>query len=175
MRLYHFTSAQHLHGIFKHGLTVGDVVTDLESFEGKIGVWLTSSPTPEGHGLSGSSVDKTAFRLTVDVPDVVPLWKWTEWAAFNLSAETIELLNTPDAHKFDEYYVYFGWLRRETIVEVVSMRTGLPVQEWGRLLSEAESAPAVPFRKRYDWQRRTMRNVRAALALMSMLGSASTH
>lgn len=67
MKLYHYTSAARLRGIHEHGLTVGDVITNFERFEGKIAVWLTESTSPEGHGLSGSVVDKKEFRPTVEV------------------------------------------------------------------------------------------------------------
>lgn len=69
MLLYHFTSLYHLRGISQYGLTVGDVPTDIERFKGRIGIWLTSSPTPDGHGLEGSFTNKKQFRLLVDVPE----------------------------------------------------------------------------------------------------------
>jgi hypothetical protein len=33
-----------------------------------IGVWLTSSGLALGHGLDGSAVDKTRYRLRIEVP-----------------------------------------------------------------------------------------------------------
>lgn len=175
MHLYHFTSAAHLHAISQHGLTVGDVVTDLDSFKGKIGVWLTSSTTPEGHGLSGSTVDKTEFRLLVDVPENRMLWKWTDWAQENLSPEIRGLLDTPDAHRFEEFYVYFGWLPTERIIEVTSTITGELENDWGRHRPESDLALGVPFRKRYDWQKRTLRNVRNALTLITAERAGAMH
>jgi hypothetical protein len=65
MILYHFTSGYHLYGIGRHGLTVGDVPTDLRRNRGRIGIWFTSSPTATGHGLETSSVDKGRYRLEV--------------------------------------------------------------------------------------------------------------
>jgi hypothetical protein len=65
MRLYHFTSVRHLYGIALHGLTVGDVPTDIAKCKGTCGVWLTSDPSPGGNGLEGSAADKSRFRLTV--------------------------------------------------------------------------------------------------------------
>jgi hypothetical protein len=78
MKLYHFTSDRHLRGIALHGLTVGDVPTDLAAFKGRCGVWLTSDTTTRGHGLEGSAADKSRFRLTVEVPDNGLLVKWTD-------------------------------------------------------------------------------------------------
>ncbi len=100
MQLYHFTSIYHLRGIAKYGLTVGDVPTDMDAVKGIVGVWLTTSPTPEGHGLSGSKADKTRFRLTVDVPEDRLLHKWTAWARSNVPARTLQMLATPrDRHR----------------------------------------------------------------------------
>jgi hypothetical protein len=73
MILYHFTSARHLRPISRYGLTVGDVPTDLDRWRGRIGVWLTSSSVPYGHGLEGSTGEKGAYRLSVSVADDSPL------------------------------------------------------------------------------------------------------
>ncbi|TCU29020.1 hypothetical protein EV130_102200 [Rhizobium azibense] len=86
MQLYHFTSSAHLRGIHKYGLTVGDVVTDLHKPGGRIAVWLTSSPNAFGHGLSWSAIDKTEFRLTVNLSNDDRLEKWLDWALDNVSA-----------------------------------------------------------------------------------------
>ena len=53
MKLYHYTSAAHLRGIHEHGLTVGDVITNFERFEGKIAVWLTE---PVRRGTDSAAV-----------------------------------------------------------------------------------------------------------------------
>ena len=66
-KLYHFTSRDHLHGISRFGLTIGDVPTDIHRWEGRCGIWLTSDSSARGHGLEGSSVDKSRYRLTVNV------------------------------------------------------------------------------------------------------------
>jgi hypothetical protein len=77
MRLYHFTSEHHLHGIARFGLTVGDVPTDIHQWKGRCGVWLTSNDAARGHGLEGSSTDKSRYRLMVEVDGDDPaLVKW---------------------------------------------------------------------------------------------------
>lgn len=167
MQLFHFTSAAHLHGIRQHGLTVGDVVTDLESFRGKVGVWLTSSETAEGHGLRGSGVDKTEFRLRVNVPESRLLWKWSDWAKSHVSKDTKLALDAADGFNSDKFFIYFGWLPADRIVEVVSMKTGEVVADWGEATPDSALVPGVPYSNRHAWHRRTVQNVRNALAAMA--------
>ena len=50
MILYHFTAAEYLESILKDGLNRGDV--PLSPTEGVNGVWLTTDPNTEGHGLT---------------------------------------------------------------------------------------------------------------------------
>jgi hypothetical protein len=93
MKLYHFTSARHLRAIGLHGLTVGDVPTDLALNLGRCWVWLTSEENPEGHGLEGSKANKSQFRLTVDVPDNELLVRWIDWAAKHVRPDTLRGLH----------------------------------------------------------------------------------
>ncbi|WP_327211856.1 hypothetical protein U8Q06_12535 [Rhizobium beringeri] len=111
MKLYHYTSAAHLRGIHKHGLTVGDVITNFERFEGKIAVWLTESTSPEGHGLSGSVVDKKEFRLTVEVDaEDDRLWRYGNWADENLDIMTQMRIHMADGWNCCSWYLFFGWV-----------------------------------------------------------------
>jgi hypothetical protein len=76
--------------------------------------------------------DKTEFRLTVDIPDGTrDLHKWTEWAREHLSFDTRLRLESANGGAFDSWYLLFGKVRREAIIDVVSMRTGMPVENWG--------------------------------------------
>ncbi|MGO7367560.1 hypothetical protein ACCT04_01815 [Rhizobium ruizarguesonis] len=163
MRLHHFTSAAHLRGIYQHGITVGDVVTSFKRFEGRIAVWLTSSPTPTGHGLQGGRADKTEFRLSVDIPHGTrDLHKWTEWAPEHLSFDTRLRLESANGGAFDSWYLLFGKVRREAIADVVSMRTGMPVENWGEYFPEELSVRGVAYENRHAWHKRLLRDVRAA-------------
>ncbi|TIU00970.1 MAG: hypothetical protein E5W55_01585 [Mesorhizobium sp.] len=69
---YHYTSADALYGIGLHGLTVGDVPTDIRKGKGVIGVWLTTSEQPQGHGLDHSGRHKLRYRLSIDFPKMPP-------------------------------------------------------------------------------------------------------
>jgi hypothetical protein len=76
--LYHFTSPEHLKSIEADG-----VITTTESNVNAFGggprvVWLTDDPDPGKAGWAeGSLYDKTAVRITVEVPDAYP---WLAWA-----------------------------------------------------------------------------------------------
>jgi|GEM_PF-2056870 len=162
MLLYHFTSLYHLRGISQYGLTVGDVPTDIERFKGRIGVWLTSSPTPDGHGLEGSFTNKKQFRLLVDVPEGKALRKWSSWARGKVTQRTLEALRNADGFEEEEFYVYFGWIRTERILDVVDVASGMSVPKWGTLIPETACLPGVPFSERGRWQKRMLKGVRKA-------------
>jgi hypothetical protein len=164
MKLFHYTSAAHLRGIHQHGLTVGDVITNFERFEGRIAVWLTSSLDPEGHGLTGSLVDKTEFRLTVDIDESDDrFWKWGDWAKENLDLATQLRIRMSDGWGADSWYLWFGWVPTSKIVEVVSTKTGHLIENWGEYYPEVISARPVSYEGRHAWHQRTMRDVRRAL------------
>jgi hypothetical protein len=77
------------------------------------------------------------------------------------------MLDTGGVERSDDFYVYFGWLPAERILEVTSTKTGEKELDWGREREGSHLVPGVPFRKRHDWQRRTLRNVHQALTLIT--------
>ena len=162
MILYHFTSVRHLRGIARHGLTVGDVPTDIARGKGRIGVWLTASPQPTGHGLEGSAVDKSAFRLSVDVQDGSPLLvHWLDWARRNVTPDTLDRLHATAARHGGEgpssWFVFFGILPQAAIVACQRTATGEEVPDWGELISAELSLPAVAPWRRDTWHRALLR------------------
>lgn len=163
MKLYHYTSTAHLRGIGRYGLTVGDVPTNLPLVEGKIGIWLTTSPSAVNHGLEGSAVDKTEVRMAVELPDAKPLCKWDDWAPRNATRSTIDRLEAGRTEAARTWFVYFGWISPASITEVVSMRTGDEIRNWKTLLEEADSSPAWPYWRRKTWQRKLLKNVRKTM------------
>lgn len=93
MKLYHYTMKHRLAGIAKYGLTIGDVPTDLRHSKSEVGVWLTSSDKPTGHGLSRKLSEAICFRLTVELAQGARgLVRWSEWASDNVTFETIQNL-----------------------------------------------------------------------------------
>jgi hypothetical protein len=158
MKLYHFTSKHHLHGIGRYGLTIGDVPTDLQGNKGRCGVWLTSDSNPSGHGLEGSDVDKSQFRLTVDAPENPLLVRWVHWAANNATPLTVRGLHAA-ASGFETWYVYFGVIDRVAIEQCVDMRTGKIVEGWSDL-PQSELVKPVPPWRRHEWHRKLLKKVR---------------
>lgn len=165
MLLYHFTAGENLRAIATEGLTIGDVPTDLARMKGRIGIWLTTSESPDGHGLSESAVDKKRFRLKVDVPDTPLLVRWSEWSLKNVTQLTRERLHSlaADGDANTEWWVCFGWIRPEQILSVLDMRTGDVVEKWGSSWAESESREGVPFRRRDAWHRRLLKDVKREL------------
>ncbi|MER9702190.1 hypothetical protein [Mesorhizobium sp. M0146] len=158
MILYHFTAGQYLRGIAAHGLTVGDVPTDLRKNSGVIGVWFTSAKIEEGHGLVGSALDKKRYRLKVDVPEV-GLHRWREWAATNVAQNTVEALRQADGAGDRTWYIFFGCVDPDRIVEVVDLATSEAVPDWPNAWPLANSRPGVRFEDRFVWHERLLQNV----------------
>jgi hypothetical protein len=107
--LYHYSAGEYLHAIAKHGLTVGDVPTNIMAGLGKIGVWLSSADHPGGNCLGGSATDKSRFRSPVEVtPEDPCLVRWTDWRGRNVTAQTIEFLERSSDAMPQNWWVYFG-------------------------------------------------------------------
>ena len=76
----------------KFGLTSGDVTADLDRL-----VWANcrvayNSLNHSRHSLSGGAVDKTEWRMTVEVPVDHRLVKYNDWAKDNVKEATREWL-----------------------------------------------------------------------------------
>ncbi|MER9355610.1 hypothetical protein NKI61_20285 [Mesorhizobium sp. M0514] len=160
MDLYHFTAGEYLRGIAAHGLTVGDVPTDLWRGSGLVGVWLTSSKVESGHGLAGSALDKARFRLKVNVPEA-DLHKWRGWAATNVTQETVDALRRVNGSSDRTWFIYFGCVAPDRIVEVVDLATSNVVSNWQNIWPIEISRPGLRFEDRFIWHERLLENVRS--------------
>ncbi|ARO54039.1 hypothetical protein B2G69_07700 [Methylorubrum zatmanii] len=112
MRLYHFTSLGHLPVILATGgLWRGEVPVD-DGTQSLRGTWLTTDPDPKGHGLTGSTANKRAVRIAVDLDDATPdLSHWlsfTRTRAGYLEPHLVRrLVKSGGGHaKADTWYVY---------------------------------------------------------------------
>jgi len=157
IRLYHFTAREYLRGIAAHGLTVGDVPLTLET--GTVGVWLTSSPDAHGHGLEGGYLEKRAIRLAVNVTESPPLVRWSEWAPTRVEPNFLDALNSEGGS--DSWYIFFGVIRPERIVECFDLRSGVPIADWQRLPPSPDDLRGVPPHARERWRRATLRKTLA--------------
>ena len=166
MQFFHFTSGAHLRGIARHGLTVGDVPTDLDRNRGVCAVWLTTREGADGHGLAGSAVNKAQYRLTVEVSESDPrLAKWLEWAPSKVTDKTQKRLASADGERFESWWIYLGVIAPENIVECREMGTDAPVDDWPNLTGiGGHVLPGVPAWRRGDWHRALLKKVGRAVA-----------
>lgn len=121
IRLYHFTSSYHLPSILKNGLRVGDVpLHPLE--EGENAVWLTTNPNSNHQGwICGSVVDKSEYRITVEITvPSVNLKKWSVYAAQKrMNRKWYDVLDAVGGGRSDEWWLYFGVIAPEKFIEIV--------------------------------------------------------
>ncbi|RUX26815.1 hypothetical protein EOA13_22110 [Mesorhizobium sp. M7A.F.Ca.US.011.01.1.1] len=160
---YHFTSADALFGIGLHGLTVGDVPTDIRKGRGVIGIWLTTSEASQGHGLDRSGRHKRRYRLAVDLPpDAENLHSWQAWSARHATAETVVGLHgTADA--WPTWWIFLGVIKPSQIVGCFDTEVGVPVSDWQEILTEQSKAAVVPPWRRTAWQKKMLKQVTKAL------------
>lgn len=90
MILYHFTSPMHWALIYQSGRlqvsesNIGSPAPSMQPCGEHVGpgvVWLLDTPEVAfDHGLTGSIVDKTEVRISVDVPRPI---RWSQWEWIN--------------------------------------------------------------------------------------------
>lgn len=166
--LYHFTAEDYLPAICKYGLTVGDVPTDTE--KGKVGVWLTASEDPRETGLERSRRNKKRYRLTVDLYDKTHLCKWSDWFPKNVKPEIAEGLHET-AGDWQNWFVYFGVIGPEGIVDCVDMNTGKSV-DW-RKITPNEVATAISPSRRKAWQKQLHKQVKRSEKIRQLTRASS--
>jgi hypothetical protein len=156
--LYHFTSQHHLPGIARHGLTVGDVPTDIQRNLGRVGIWLTSTACPVGHGLEGSTVNKKQMRLLVELDDADPaLAHWPKWAIEHATPATIQALHR-SAAGFETWWIYFGHIASTSVRECIDLSIGQPTG-WPDIPAVA-GQPGVPYWRRHAWHKALIKKVK---------------
>jgi hypothetical protein len=172
MILYHFTSPRYLRSIARHGLTVGDVPTDIERGLGRIGVWLTSAETAFGHGLETSTINKSECRLSIEVrADSPMLVKWSEWAPLNVAAATIRRLHAV-ATGHENWYIFFGIIQPTAISSCVKMSTRETIPNWAEVSPPELDLPGVPPWRREAWHRALLKKVERGLKSRSLMSPA---
>lgn len=161
MKLYHFTSGTNLRAIGLAGLTVGDVPTRLP-LEGKCGVWFTSDPGADGHGLTDL---KKQFRLTVEVPEDKCV-KWSDWAEKNVEPRTYDILsnsgflNNSKKDRMDHtWHVYFGHIGAELIDNVYDMFKAVEVHDWKTIWPEKDSRKPIFYLQKNKWHKDLLKQI----------------
>jgi hypothetical protein len=138
LKLHHFTATELLPAIIADGLRYGDVPTSPS--EGFNAVWLTTShKAHQQKWKEGGSLNKTAIRLTVEIPDGDPLLlKWSTFAANVVDKTYLQALHSTGGHRSDDWYIYRGiipwpWVtaakNMETHVEAILSEDFQPTQE----------------------------------------------
>lgn len=118
MRLYHFTSRHHIRGCLHQGLRLGMVPLSIDPPKVLGGYqWLTSNPDRAQSWNEGSSLpyDRTAYRLTVRVPDSERhrLYEWLSVGPLLVPPPMLADLNAygdPDNWWLFDGFVPPGWL-----------------------------------------------------------------
>lgn len=132
-RLYHFTARERLALIMREGLQLGDVPIHSFTSVGENAVWLTSDPSPSGHGLGSPRVltdedrefhrhltgvlpprgarypDKRAVRIAIgELPDPSRLLRWSWWGRQRVASHVYGSLVRADGAGHRTWYLYPG-------------------------------------------------------------------
>ncbi len=146
MILYHHTDIDSLAPIMREGLTLGNPNTHRESVAVFGLVWLTTSLSPRGHGLTfGERVtdhERHCYRSRYgrEMPDdftnwpnkgrvrikvVIPskdrnLVHWMRWHGKRTEARSLDLANAGDATRLSSrsWYLYLGIIRPDAFASV---------------------------------------------------------
>ena len=108
--LYHFTCEYHVPSILRERhLRLSTSNFDLEDFGKYPVVWLTSSPTPENHGLlfnpGPDDLNKTHIRITIKAqPYMKP---WDRWSRQKGMDEETKQVLIATAHAEETYQTWY--------------------------------------------------------------------
>lgn len=106
-----------------------------------------------GHGAQSVRVDKTEFRLRVDIPDAPDLHIWTEWPPANLISGTRNRMAS-------SRYLLFNKVSRDSIIDAFLITTELQANSWSEIYSEELSARGVACEGCHTWHSRLLRDMR---------------
>lgn len=111
MILYHFTSERHIQRVRNEGITMGVVLTSLNPIAARQGIqWLTSNPDRlQSWKREGSRLpyDRTAFRITVEIPLTDErLRRWLTAGPHLCDVDTVSVLNAFGDP--ENWWIYFG-------------------------------------------------------------------
>ena len=141
MIFYHFTCEEHIEAILREGLARGEVPLTRSCVLSA--PWLTTDPTPYGHGLSfGGAMpraqerflrasnpglppgrlrlaDKSAIRIAVEVPLNDPaLVRWQDWAKGRLAPAWYAALRRSGGQRHATWWLYWSVIPVNSFVSV---------------------------------------------------------
>jgi hypothetical protein len=131
MLLYHFTALEYLDAIKAEGLIKGEVpVSPTELLNA---VWLTTDPSPKGHGLIDGRLltaqerfaeyqrcgfmppagarfpNKRAVRIAILIPSSDRnLYHWPKWGRKRMTPDCYERMDRVGGGKSKTWWIYFG-------------------------------------------------------------------
>ena len=155
IRLFHFTSVQHLPGILDKGyIKEGDTPFGA-NYRDVMAVNLTTSPNPKRMGLGGAT-DKEAVRISIvlpiDSPKLLSFQQCVE--KFKPSGSVFKAMTNPRSYAVDTWYCYFGKIDLFSIsaIEIKSSGRYIPLQPW----TVDEALKLVPLDKKSREQLREL-------------------
>jgi hypothetical protein len=141
MILYHFTALEYLDAIKADGLTKGEVPvspTDLLN-----AVWLTTDPSPKGHGLTDGRPlteqerfveyqrrgfmppegarfpNNRAVRIAVLIPSSDRnLYHWPKWGRKRIAPDWYKRMDRVGGGKSKTWWIYFGVIPPRSFREI---------------------------------------------------------
>lgn len=136
--LFHFTAHEYLASIKRDGIWRGDVPTSPGG--GFNAPWLTVNNTwAEQDWKDGSTLDKAAVRLTVEVPEDDPLLvKWSVLAEQEkVTPAWYAALNDAGGGAADSWYVYRGKIPWKWVTKVETNKSVYAGTPSDRIMTES--------------------------------------
>jgi hypothetical protein len=128
---YHFTRAITLPSVARDGLDNGSVF--VTPFHYVRGVWLTTSRSPEGHGLENANMGcKKEVRIEIGLEESdAKLERYLDWAKrVGLDRRWMNLLLSKRRLSPETWWVYFGVIGTGAFREIRNMTSNAPLQRW---------------------------------------------
>jgi hypothetical protein len=124
MHLFHFTRRDYLSSILYHGLDEGEIA--LSRAESTMGICLTEIRSPTAQKWIQFAPEKTELRLVVDLDkqdDRLMRWKFVP-ERLRMDRGVWKLLTTSGGGDPYQWWVYFGTIPPDRIVEVFDIASG---------------------------------------------------
>lgn len=150
MILYHYTAREYLGNIARTGLCRGEVPVTPHAADCLNAVWLTTDPSPSGHGLTDgrplTEAEKRSLGAPLDAPlrfpnkraiqfrVIIPtsdrrLIHWPKWGKGRLTQEWYNTLDRTGGGKSRSWWLYWGTIA-PSMLQATDLETGAPLMGW---------------------------------------------